>query len=692
VRIVTQLAARRWNRRGLDFMPLGLAIAAYMAAGFLAWFHLTAGPAAQRVNIRWAATVSAAERVRAEQAHGLAEGALVEGRTWLYFVRKRSRADIQQLVTDPREDTFHIDRSAFRVRVDRPDLSPRARAWLESDRLGQISLTLALAAALATWRSWPSLVAIALAARRNAYRCATCSTIVAIVAGAAFVLVITANEQIFDATFYAMSNAESLLSGDRIYRDFFEPGVPLASYTAAAAQLLSGHRLIGEFVRQWLFILAGFGIATHLAIRTSRSLRAALTVMGIALTILAVTPIYHHDKLFFFPLMVWMCWRYIDRPTAGRGAACGCVTAIAFLFRHDYGVYLGAATVGAFLLARVALPESRRASAIVREAAAYIVTVAVVLAPWLIAVATTEGLEAYARSRAELFEGTPGSAYASLLHINPIRTFRLPLPVSNDDAITWIQQMALLIPVALVTVGLWELWRNGRESDPRRNACRLLLAGGFLAIIDVALLRRPSYVVAVAPLTAALSARFLASRLSVVRWTVVLSCALTTMAALIWMRSLTLYRLYKPSELSHSVQITFARLVAYPPDYEFPPFDYLRDCTSPGDHILVSGLTPPHVSYYAQRPIAGGHIRWGRGWRSDPAHEAESLALLERQSVPIAFSTDDPVLDNFKSYPRIHAYLVKYYVPVNGSKGWIMVDTRRRPTGTFGPDRFPCFR
>ena len=169
-------------------------------------------------------------------------------------------------------------------------------------------------------------------------------------------------------------------------------------------------------------------------------------------------------------------------------------------------------------------------------------------------------------------------------------------------------------------------------------------------------------------------------------------CALTTMAALIWMRSITLYRLYKPSELSHSVQITFARLVAYPPDYEFPPFDYLRDCTSPGDHILVTGLTPPHVSYYAQRPIAGGHIRWGRGWRSDPVGEAQSLALLQRQSVPIAFSTADPVLDNFKSYPRIHAYLAQYYVPVNGAKGLIMVDTRRRPTGTFGPDRFPCFR
>ena len=68
-------------------MLLGLAIAAYVAAGILAWFHLTMGPPSQRVNIRWAPSVSATERVRAEQAHALVEGAPFEGRTWRYFVR-----------------------------------------------------------------------------------------------------------------------------------------------------------------------------------------------------------------------------------------------------------------------------------------------------------------------------------------------------------------------------------------------------------------------------------------------------------------------------------------------------------------------------------------------------------------------------------------------------------------------------
>jgi hypothetical protein len=518
-------------------------------------------------------------------------------------------------------------------------------------------------------------------------------TIIAIVAAAAFVLVVTASTQIFDATFYAMSNAVSLLSGDRIYKDFFEPGVPLASYTAAVAQFVSGHRLIGEFVRQWLFILAGFGIAAHLGLRLSGSARATAAIMTTAVLILAVTPIYHHDKLFFFPLMIWACWRYIDRPAAGRGAICGCVTAIAFLFRHDYGVYLGAASIATFVLARIAVAGSRRVPLLVRDAAAYLGAVVIVLAPWLLAVETTEGLADYARSRAELFEGTPGIAYASLLHINPIRTFRVPLPASDNDMIMWVQQMALLVPVALVLMGLWQIWRSRRQPDVgRQEACRMLLAGGFLAVVDVALLRQPSYVVVVAPVTAALSARFLVSSSVLARVCVGTLAILTTVAALVWMRGNPVYDVYKPLELARSVQKTFARLIAYPPDYEYLPFEYLRECTSPGDHILVTGLTPPHVSYYAQRPIAGGHTRWRRGWRSDPVHEAESLALLQRQSVPIAFSTADPVMDTFKSYPRIHAYLEKYYVPVEGTRGFILVDARRRPTGTFGPERFPCFR
>jgi hypothetical protein len=134
------------------------------------------------------------------------------------------------------------------------------------------------------------------------------------------------------------------------------------------------------------------------------------------------------------------------------------------------------------------------------------------------------------------------------------------------------------------------------------------------------------------------------------------------------------------------------QLLASPPDNGNLSFRYLRECTETGDHVLVAGGTPLDVSYYAHRPIAGGQINWHSGWRSDAEHEAQSLDLLQRQSVPIAFSTEDPVLENFNRYPRIRAYLEQYYVPVEGTNGYVLVDSRRRPARTFGPGRFPCFR
>ncbi|HKE95463.1 MAG TPA: hypothetical protein VKB34_14210 [Povalibacter sp.] len=65
------------------------------------------------------------------------------------------------MLSDPRvEDTFHIDRDALRVQIDRPDLSPGLRALLESDHLDEISLILTLAAIGFVWCARRLLVVV----------------------------------------------------------------------------------------------------------------------------------------------------------------------------------------------------------------------------------------------------------------------------------------------------------------------------------------------------------------------------------------------------------------------------------------------------------------------------------------------------------------------------------------------------
>src|SRR5262245_9621797 len=165
------------------------------------------------------------------------------------------------------------------------------------------------------------------------------------------VLIATAGGQLHDSNLLTLPEATAILAGDRPYRDFFEWGAPLAAYLSAGAQLLVGYRLIGEYLLQWSLTLAGVVMAFHLGLRLSRSVVALLAVLPLVLVILAETPTYHYSKLFCFPLLIWLVWRYMERPGWIRSAAVGAASAGAFFFRHDYGMYAAIAFVAAVVLA-----------------------------------------------------------------------------------------------------------------------------------------------------------------------------------------------------------------------------------------------------------------------------------------------------------------------------------------------------
>lgn len=159
---MTQPVARRpAPRRPFDTGLLVLALLTSVVAGALAWLHWTYGPPAQPVNIRWQAEASASERAQVERDAGLADGRQMDGPTWQYHLRNRSRDNIERLLTHPLvEDTHRIDREALRVQVVRPELPTRVRAWLELDWSGYLSLALALAAALMAVRARQALTAV----------------------------------------------------------------------------------------------------------------------------------------------------------------------------------------------------------------------------------------------------------------------------------------------------------------------------------------------------------------------------------------------------------------------------------------------------------------------------------------------------------------------------------------------------
>jgi len=526
-------------------------------------------------------------------------------------------------------------------------------------------------------------------------------------------------EQLFDTNFYVLWEATSLLAGDRPYRDFYQMGWPLLTLLSTAMQWLVGYRLIGEFVLQWAFIAASMVIGFHLAVRLSRSVRAALAATLVAIAIVAATPTFQFPKLFFYPIAVWVAWWYMERPSVRRAAVVGAVAAVAFLYRHDHGLYIGIGAVLAFVLARVVHPDARDVRSSATEAFVFTVVVATLLAPWALLVQRNEGLIDYVQTAAA-WEQTWAPArlpYVALRDFNPVSLVSAAGLPSREASEHWLLQLTLLLPLFVLVRAAFDVHHRRHTS---LEVSQAVIAAAMVIIVGIRLFREDGYFVAVLPLSAALGAHLLTGPRAgahgvwrILRRSLALATLLVTcVAAVGYVKA---WDLLEPGEVKE-LRPTFRELMASPPIDALQPradawnvqppawladpqdvqqkiaLRYMHDCTRDGDRIFVTGSTPYQVGYYTQRAIAGGQVQWHHGWRSDPVHARQSLTLLEAQSVPFAFSTHDPVLADLERYPDIRRYFEQNYAEVTGSHGLLLVDRRRQPTGRFGALGLPCFR
>ena len=571
------------------------------------------------------------------------------------------------------------------------------------------------------------------------------AALVAVAFAATTVLALSVPSQLFDTNFYSLWEATALLAGDHPYRDFFEWGIPLQAVLSAVAQRVLGYRMFTEFVVvHWSFIVAGAIISFDLAYRVSRSLIAAAAMAAIGIAVLPNTATFHYPKMFFYPAAIWLAWRYIDRPGRRDAAALGLITAVGFLFRHDHGVYIGVASVLAWLLAQWI--ARRQWKDILADAGTYTAVVVLVLMPWLVTVQRSEGLPDYVRARGELYSmWSAGSEYGKLLRRNPLRlvddwtpavaptpgvvSFALP---ALEPSRAFMAQVTAFVPFFVLISAGWDIlrarWLNIRVPA---STCALAVGAVLLVVVDRSLFREPSYAYLVTPLTGAFAARFLTSwrdglpenTRPAARFGRALRLAIAT--AVVALVTVTAASIFRGDQLfsranAESVAGAFGRLLSSPPIDAFVtaaevarwtdgqsreawnagnmPYTaeimlrYVHDCVAPTDRVLVSGSTPFQIGYLIERPIAGGHLFWHHRWRTDPRRELELLALLQRQSVPFAFSTHDPVMNELQPYPRIRAHFAAYYQALPGSNGRLLVDTRRSATGHFGPYEFPCFK
>ena len=521
-------------------------------------------------------------------------------------------------------------------------------------------------------------------------------------AAATFALRILALVGFPNDEFVSLTRGAQVLLGEWPVRDFVEPGAPLTTLTAAAAQAIGGRTLLAEAV----LVAAAFAIAAGLTVAVVRAWTGSLALAAWAASteVAAFPRPYGYPKVLLYIAAAAAIGFYAVHPTRRRLVALAALVVIALLFRHDHGVYIGAAALTSIVVVHAA--DGARATA--RAFLTYAAAVMVLVAPYVLYVQAFEGIRAYlatgmAVSRVEAartYQGWPDPS---------------GLPLGDPD-----QLAAVLFYVFwALAAGAAAVWlRTARRRSPADAAIgagvvvlALCANAGFLR--DPMDARIPDAIVPAVLLAAWLAAGVLNHR----PWHVLASAAVIVVLALGTVSAARVGRFGEQvnrarlgdgvegiARRTRSVTAELRQRYAerqMPTDFAFalvPFYQYVQVCTPPHARLLVTGFAP-EVPYYARRGFAGGMLMLYGGFDATPRDQRRMLERAERQLVPFAVVPPDRSAELNRLYPEVAAYLQQHYrlltdVPVEGfsEPGHVYVRTDLQPRGTFGPSAWPCFR
>ena len=502
-----------------------------------------------------------------------------------------------------------------------------------------------------------------------------------------------------------VARAQQMVLGDWVVRDFVDPGMPLTYAVSAAARWLWGSSL---GVEVWLIAVAfavGAALTTLSAARLSGSAGFALT-LGI-LGVLINPRSFSYPKVALYAGAALIMGSVARSPTTVRLAALALVTAIAFLFRHDHGLFIGLGS--ALTIGQAASAAGWRAA--VRPLAIWFLLLMAYLAPWAIYVAAYEGhfhywASALAFSRTEAAESglrtLPGFQFSAghasdnalsflfyCFHATPVVALGLLWRRRSQEA--WLGERAVIsalavmgmvvnltfmrgslsgrVPDAFVLDGLLLAWMFGRVRHLARDAARRWGTAAMLA------------------LTVAVSVA--------IYWGADVHEQLGRSGALdgsdaVGQRIADLrIRLGKRLPERDHVPSRYSRAL-------LPFLAYVERCTAPADRLMVTGLFP-EIYVLANRRFAGGHIAFWPPYYSTPAEQEQAIARLLRQSVPFVILVNQVAEEVRRQMPRVWTFVETRYEPmaqieVPETAGVrIMVEKNRRVRSVDPSTGWVCF-
>jgi hypothetical protein len=458
------------------------------------------------------------------------------------------------------------------------------------------------------------------------------------------------------------------------FRDFYDPGYFLTIYSSAAAQLLSGRRLVGEVVLSGVFMAGGIALAAAMVRMVTRSWAPAL---GAALLLVLAQPRpYDYDKVLFYALGLYACWQYAERRSTGAAIALGVIAALAGLYRYDNGAFVVAAAAATLvgthwgnwrlLLGRAAL-----------LAGAGLLTAA----PAVLFVATHGGTGEAVRQigtyavreaqRTSVFAIPEVSIdwEAPLLQIDPPTVASGWLTRPNAEAAIFFLFWALTLAAAAALF----VRGHGRFSSLARarglSAVTLSALANFLILRDPIASRYAAGLIPILVLAAWLfSADGLARgsswwrlsrRLAASAFAGVAALAVVILSA--WPARLGPLLEPGADPLQALLREDAERWSEFTtePDASAPTLaGYLSRCTRPGDRVLVAGYYP-ETAFVAGRAFAGGMLAFfGNHW-SSTEDQQRIVGRLRAESVPLIVMT---VPDGLDDYPQVATYVEEAYL------------------------------
>jgi hypothetical protein len=400
-----------------------------------------------------------------------------------------------------------------------------------------------------------------------------------------------------------------------------------------------------------------------------------------------------------------------SRPTRPRIAGLALMTVVAFLFRHDHGVFIGIGAVAALATASINAGWPTAA----RRVAAFGGWVALFAAPWAMFVQLNGGLVSYFSSALAFSRGEAREAgFRALPHLSPALG-------AQDNALVLLFYVFNLLPVICLGMLVVRRWRwHLPEAWPGETATVAaialmampmsvtLLRGGFQ--LDA---RIPDAVVPAALLGAWLLGRLLQRNGGRQIWRLTVAIAAMAVVTAVVVRAADVR-----SQLDRMNVLAGGRAVAVRaqdlwvrlhqplagPDYQpsryaaamVPFIEYVQRCTTHRDRLLMTALFP-EVYVMADRGFAGGHQAFMRSFYTSDADQQLMMARLERQSVPFVIVVNEWAPELLAEMPRLSRFIDMNYrplvaIPVPETKGVeIYVDRRRVAGRSDSATGWPCF-